>query len=114
MHPHEASATLGGSPLVWVGLGLLMAVIGVPLLLRKIKPNGLYGFRTARTLADPRIWFEVNAVLGRDLIVLGAALVATTLVFWVAGAADHGVLLGLFLIGLAASTLHGWLVLRRL
>jgi uncharacterized membrane protein len=57
-------------------LGLLMVVLAVPLIKRKVKPNGLYGFRVPQTLSDPEVWYAVNAHFGRRLLVTG---VATTL-----------------------------------
>jgi len=40
--------------------GILLAAISIPLILRKIKPNGLYGFRVKQTLEDPALWYAVN------------------------------------------------------
>jgi uncharacterized membrane protein len=57
-------------------LGLLMVMLAVPLIKRKVKPNGLYGFRVPQTLSDPEMWYAVNAHFGRRLLVTG---VATTL-----------------------------------
>lgn len=61
---------------LYIILGLLMVVIAVPLIKRKVKPNGLYGFRVPQTLNDPEVWYAVNAHFGRRLLVTG---VATTL-----------------------------------
>lgn len=53
--------------------GLFILVISVPLLLGKVKPNALYGFRSARTLADPQLWYAVNRSGGGAMTVAGAA-----------------------------------------
>ena len=49
------------------GAIVLIALAG-PLLLRRIPPNGLYGFRTPSTLRDERLWYEVNAKTAVDLV----------------------------------------------
>src|SRR5215470_4302807 len=55
-------------------LGLIYIGISLPLYFKRIKPNGLYGFRTSKTLSDPDIWYRANHVAGFDLAVAGAAI----------------------------------------
>ncbi len=43
-------------------------LISIPLVLRKIGPNVVYGYRTRATLSDPALWDEANALFGRRLI----------------------------------------------
>ena len=57
---------------------VLIAVIGVPLGLRLIPPNNIYGVRTSRTMSDESAWFEVNRVGGWALV--GAAGLAAVIV----------------------------------
>jgi uncharacterized membrane protein len=52
---------------------VLFALIALPLALRKVKPNVVYGFRTRATLADQGLWYRVNARFGWALLV-GSAL----------------------------------------
>jgi uncharacterized membrane protein len=47
----------------------LVAALAVPLALKLVPPNRLYGFRTAATLADREVWFRVNRVAGFALLV---------------------------------------------
>ncbi|MFA5863612.1 MAG: SdpI family protein [Phycisphaerae bacterium] len=61
------------------GIGLLEVILGVPLFLEKIPPNGLYGFRTEKTLSNPEIWYKVNKYSARDLIIGGLATVAVSI-----------------------------------
>ena len=58
-------------PLVYVGLSVLLALVGVPLMLGKVPPNRVYGFRTAKTLSDPAIWYPANKTAGRNLLIAG-------------------------------------------
>ena len=46
----------------------LFAILAIPLILRKVPRNVVYGFRTRATLEDDFIWFEANAHFGRGLL----------------------------------------------
>lgn len=91
--------------------GALMVGLGVPLVRRRVRPNPLYGLRVPATFADERVWYEANAASGRDMIAVGAALVAVALglpLFGVgkaAYAAVCGVLTGVGSLGFAVV---GW------
>jgi uncharacterized membrane protein len=64
--------------------GVLLIALGIPMWLRRVPPNALYGVRFASTLSDDRIWYEINARCGRDLVATGAgylALLAASLLF---------------------------------
>jgi len=68
--------------ILYVVLGLLMVVLAVPLIKRKVKPNGLYGFRLPQTLNDPDVWYAVNAHFGRRLLVTGMATTLAALLLY--------------------------------
>ncbi len=51
--------------------GLLLAGLSVPLILQKIPPNGLYGFRNRLTLEKPELWYKVNTFAGKRLLAAG-------------------------------------------
>ncbi|HUL04638.1 MAG TPA: SdpI family protein [Gemmatimonadales bacterium] len=63
----------------FVALGVLTIVVGYPLLRRWVPRNRWYGLRVAATFADPFVWYEANAAVGRDFVLLGAALLAVAL-----------------------------------
>jgi hypothetical protein len=44
-------------------------LIAIPLILRRVPPNPVYGFRTRTTLADENIWYESNAYFGRNFVI---------------------------------------------
>jgi uncharacterized membrane protein len=48
---------------------LLFILIAIPLILRRVPPNPVYGFRTRTTLADENIWYESNAYFGRNFVI---------------------------------------------
>lgn len=62
--------------------GLLVTILGFPLLLKKVKPNPWYGFRTGRTLADPRVWYAVNQHAAVRLIIAGISFVVSAIIFY--------------------------------
>jgi uncharacterized membrane protein len=51
--------------------GFLLVVIALPLIFGKIKPNPFYGFRVAKTLNNPELWYAVNKYSGRLLFYCG-------------------------------------------
>jgi uncharacterized membrane protein len=63
---------------------LLLIAVGIPLWLRRVPPNPLYGARFRSTLSDEAVWYEINARAGRNLVGIGAmylALLIVALVF---------------------------------
>lgn len=57
-------------------LPLLFVVICLPMALKLVPPNGIYGIRTPETLANAAIWYAVNFRAGLSGVVAGLA--ATT------------------------------------
>jgi len=58
---------------------LLLAATAVPLVLRRVPRNRIYGFRTRATLADDRLWADANAHFGRALLVASLVSVVAVL-----------------------------------
>jgi uncharacterized membrane protein len=50
-------------------------VLCIPLVLKLVPPNRLYGFRTRKTLSSPEIWYPANVFAGYALM-LAAAVTA--------------------------------------
>lgn len=69
--------------LIWLIPGTIFIAIALPLARGEVKPNALYGFRTVKSLSDPRIWYEVNRVHGNDLIIAGIAMIVGSLLLLV-------------------------------
>ena len=82
--------------------GVLLMALSVPLILGKIPPNGLYGFRVKKTMENPDIWYPVNTYSGKWLLATGMimALAAVGLYF----------VPGLSLDGYAYAVLVVWVV----
>ena len=51
--------------------GLLIFVLALPLILRRVPPNKLYGVRTRASFASESDWYRINAIGGRYLAVSG-------------------------------------------
>jgi len=66
-------------PLVFIFVGLLEIIMGIPLLLGKIKPNALYGFRTPKTRSSDEIWYKANKYFGRDFLIVGIIITICSL-----------------------------------
>jgi hypothetical protein len=94
--------------------GILLAALSVPLILRKIPPNGLYGFRIPATLNDPQLWYSVNAFAGRRFLVVGLGTSLGSILLYLTS--DHnvdtyaysclGLFLAFFIWGIITSILH--------
>src|SRR5947207_1742144 len=56
---------------IFASVGLLLMGLSLPLMLRRVKPNYLYGLRVPATFADESVWYEANARSARDLFALG-------------------------------------------
>ena len=61
-------------------LGPVLLVLSIPLMLRWIPPNYIYGFRIASTLANKSVWYDANALAGRHMFLVGAVMVLLELV----------------------------------
>ena len=69
--------------LLYISSGLLLAALSIPLIRRKIKPNGLFGFRVSATMENPELWYKVNEFAGRRLLVVGIAIALGALLLYV-------------------------------
>ena len=66
--------------LFFIGLGVLVIVLELPLAMNLVKPNHLYGFRVAATLSDERIWYLANSYAARGSILTGLVSIALAVV----------------------------------
>lgn len=51
--------------------GLLCLLLALPMMLGRVGINPLYGFRTRKSMSDPRIWDLANRAAGRALMWAG-------------------------------------------
>ena len=100
------------------GAAVLLIVTGWPLAARRVPANRWYGLRVPATFADPQVWYDANAIAGRDLMALGALLLLVSLALPRLGglappmrAGTYAALLGL---GSLVLTVRGWRAANRL
>jgi uncharacterized membrane protein len=79
----------------------VFALLSVPLILRKVPPNPVYGYRTRATLAGEALWYDANAYFGSRFLLcsLLSAGVAIALYVWRALPADLCVPVSVVLLG---------------
>ncbi|HEX7607248.1 MAG TPA: SdpI family protein [Usitatibacter sp.] len=91
---------------------ILTAATSVPLALRLIPPNSVYGFRTRFTRSDPRVWYDANAFVGRLMVV--ASIASAAILLWSPLPAEGWVPAAVVLAPVALVTLAGFVYLRHL
>lgn len=105
--------------LLFAGVGLLFIALSVPLIQERVPPNSTYGFRTAKSLADPKIWYAINHIHGHDLLIAGALITLGSVAMLMLGQGLTRLqvvvpLLLLMVFTLSGAALHGYIVLRRM
>lgn len=68
-----------------IAAGLVTALLGVPLLYRRVPPNRWYGVRTPATLRSKSRWYRVNTYGGRRLLLAGLAAILAGAVIRLSG-----------------------------
>ena len=63
--------------LIFSIVGIIYIGLGIPLLLGRIPPNAWYGCRTQKTLSREEIWYQVNRITGRYMIISGVAVIVS-------------------------------------
>src|SRR4051794_40704271 len=95
---------------------VIFVVLAVPLMLRKVGPNVIYGYRTRATMSDKSLWYEANAHFGRGLFISSAISGVAALVIWMMKPPDS--LIPLFVVILVVpaliATIATSLYIRRL
>lgn len=51
-----------------LGIATLLVVLAIPLALRKVPRNPVYGYRTLAAMASDEVWYAANAYFARTLI----------------------------------------------
>jgi hypothetical protein len=65
-----------------LAVNALLVIISIPLILRKVRRNVVYGFRTSATLSDDFVWYEANAYFGRRLVALSTVAAVAVLILY--------------------------------
>ena len=99
-------------------VGMVFVAVAIPLIRRRIPPNGGYGLRVPATFADEWVWYEANARAARALVALGLALAALALVLpelWPLTPDQLiWILVAVLLLGVLTTAVWGWGMAERL
>jgi len=63
--------------------GVILVAVSIPMILGKVAPNAIYGFRVPDTMNDPRTWYAVNTYSGKWLLVTGLIFMATCILAYI-------------------------------
>ena len=61
-------------PYVHVGMGLLAILLSVPLILRTVPMNCVYGIRVRKAYVSEENWYRINAFGGKAIFAFGLFL----------------------------------------
>lgn len=56
--------------------GMILVALSIPMIMGKVAPNAIYGFRVPDTMNNPKIWYAVNAYSGKWLLITGLIFMA--------------------------------------
>jgi uncharacterized membrane protein len=102
---------------LYAATGVLLASVAAPLWAGWVPPNNWYGFRTARTLSDKRLWYLANRTAGRDLFWAGLIITTGALLLFIARRRMpyplHWADLILLTAAISAAVLHSFWALAR-
>ncbi len=103
---------------LYVGVGLLLIALTIPLIQWRIKPNHFYGFRAPKAFKNEAVWYEINAYSGKRLAVAGAVIVLAAIVFALVPGMDVGVYVGIItvilLLALGIGLIQSFLYLNQI
>jgi uncharacterized membrane protein len=110
---------VAGFSILFAVVGLLFIGLSIPLILKKVPPNWIYGCRTKKTLSDPILWYEANHIFGKDFFISGLLTFIASLAMLILGQdanPSHAVitLLCILLLSLAGAALHSFKNVKRM
>jgi len=99
----------------FTGIAIVSVAVGLPLAARRIGRNRWYGLRVPAAFASEQVWYEANAAMGRDLVVVGCVLLALALPRFHVSRVTYSAVCGAVLaIGSLVATTRGWRLANRL
>ena len=86
-------------------LPLLFVVVCLPMALRLVPPNGVYGIRTAETLASTAVWYTANFRAGVAGVVAGLAATIVDMIVLNSSTLNHAHKMGVSIGAMMATVL---------
>jgi uncharacterized membrane protein len=93
---------------------LVIAAVSVPMILGRVPPNPIYGFRTRLTLSSPDIWYPANRFAGWALLLAAGLSLALVWLLPAPILGRPGALLAVFVGPLGFSVVASFRYLRRI
>jgi uncharacterized membrane protein len=113
-----ANSTAIRYTILFVLEGFLFFGIGLPLALGRVRPNGVYGWRTPKTMSSETVWYAINSRTGWALCIAGGVIAAAAVVNYFIAKRNPTypvamASLGVMVAALVAVLVYGMLLLRR-
>jgi hypothetical protein len=83
-----------------LGCNLLFMLLAIPLILRRVPRNVIYGFRTRSTLNNDYVWYKANAHFGRGLLIASVITSTASLILYLTQGVSPGFFLKASLVAL--------------
>ncbi len=103
---------------MYSGGAFLLALLSLPLIAGKIKPNPYYGFRAPLTMGSPKIWYAANKYFAKLQLITALIIIvaATGLYYWPGISVDAYALsiLAIFTFAFSAAFFQGWRYMKTL
>jgi uncharacterized membrane protein len=104
---------------IFAVVGLLFIGIGIPLILERVPPNRYYGFRTAKTLSDRRVWYAADRICETDVLLAGIIITIASVVmlffgYWLKPEQVVFTLLAVMVLSLTGALIHGFKALNKM
>jgi uncharacterized membrane protein len=61
-------------------VGVLLFAVGIPLVLKLVPPNPVYGVRTAKAFSSREVWYAANRSAGITMAITGIVIAVVALV----------------------------------
>ena len=96
-------------------MGVILILAAIPLALRWVPRNYIYGYRTPYALSSDEAWYRANTICGRVTIIVGLlSLVPDVLVVQFFDRRTASTMsLAILVVAILASFLGTWLILHR-
>ncbi len=100
--------------LVNIGTAILIAGLSIPLILRKVPMNDIYGVRFPQSFKSDEAWYEINEYGGKALLIASVPIFLVGLLGWFwQPAFYHLVESGVLILSLVLACLMSYLKARK-
>lgn len=102
--------------IIYVMGGILLALLSLPLIARKVRPNPFYGFRVQATLENPDLWYATNRFFAQRQLAVALIEIAAAIALYFIPDISIDIytlsVLGVFVIAFAIAVFQSWRYLK--